>query len=160
MHSTTANHFLYRKVDIVCDSVNFESLCDVIHAAGLDDELAGGTWTLFAPTDQAFAEIPSESLQSILDDAEASTELISYHAVEGQALSASDLPCVPGENLVTMANGKSTRTLCENDTPKYQKGNENSADNLPMIILADVETLHGMAHRCSPHRSGDGHHRI
>ncbi len=122
------------------------TLCNVVQAAGMVDAFSGGTWTVFAPTDDAFAEIPSSSLLPLLADAEALKDLLMYHSLSGEALSASELPCVPGDNLIEMANGKLTRTLCDGDTPQYQKGKGNTVDNLPEIIIVDIEACNGIIH--------------
>jgi transforming growth factor-beta-induced protein len=134
----------FRTVDFACGSDDFETLC--IAAAGLEDELSGGTYTFFAPTDDAFAELPSQVLQSLLDDAEALAEFLTYHAVAGEAFSVSDLPCIAGNNLITMANSEVTRTLCEDGNPKYQKGKGNTDDRLPEIFITDIEACNGVIH--------------
>jgi hypothetical protein len=69
----------------------FDTLVDLIHAAGLDDTLMnGGPYTLFAPTDQAFAALPDGTLDALRADPDALKALLLNHVIEG-APSGDDL---------------------------------------------------------------------
>merc|ERR1712156_211390 len=62
-------------------------------AAGLVDTLAGeGPFTVFAPTNDAFAKIPEETLNGLLADKDALTAVLLRHVVPGAALKARDVP--------------------------------------------------------------------
>lgn len=69
----------------------FTTLGTALEAAGLDETLAGeGTFTVFAPTDEAFAALPEGALNDLLTDTAALTELLEYHVLT-ETVSAGDL---------------------------------------------------------------------
>jgi len=66
----------------------FATLLTAIEVAGLTDALSGkGPFTVFAPTDEAFAAVPAEQLQALLADQEALTSVLTYHVVSGKVKS-------------------------------------------------------------------------
>jgi transforming growth factor-beta-induced protein len=68
------------------------TLVAAIEAAGLGDTLNGeGPFTIFAPSNEAFAAIPQADLDAVLADTAQLTSILSYHVVEGESLSAADL---------------------------------------------------------------------
>lgn len=68
------------------------TLTEAITAAGLTDTLNGeGPFTVFAPANSAFAEIPAADLQAIMSDTGQLTSILGYHVIEGEALTAADL---------------------------------------------------------------------
>ena len=72
-------------VDIAVDN-GFSTLVTAVVAAGLDETLASdGTYTVFAPTDEAFAKLPSSTLASLLEpeNVDLLTDILLYH-VAGQ----------------------------------------------------------------------------
>jgi hypothetical protein len=87
-----------------------EILCDALMDTGLIDDLETDIWTVFAPTNDAFEELGSNTLDTLSNDTAVLTDLLLFHTVAGTALKSDDLPCVAGENLITMANGIETRT--------------------------------------------------
>jgi uncharacterized surface protein with fasciclin (FAS1) repeats len=80
------------KADIVDTAVaagNFNTLVAAVQAAGLVDTLKGkGPFTVFAPTDEAFAKIPKAQLDALLADKEALTAVLTYHVVPGKIMSS------------------------------------------------------------------------
>lgn len=80
------------KPDIVDTAVaagSFNTLVAAVQAAGLVDTLKGeGPFTVFAPTDEAFAKIPKAQLDALLADTEALTAVLTYHVVPGRIMSA------------------------------------------------------------------------
>ena len=67
----------------------FETFVTAVKAAGLVDTLKGeGPFTVFAPSDQAFAKIPKEQLAALLADKEALTAVLTYHVVPGKVMAA------------------------------------------------------------------------
>ena len=114
--------------------------------AGLEETLSSGTFTVFAPTDDAFATASSR-LANVMADSDALTDTLLYHVVPDQVLMSTDLPCQAGENNFEMGNGKDTRTLCLGGVPTYQKGIANTAeDGLPAFVIVDVEACNGVVH--------------
>ncbi len=68
---------------------NFKTLVTAVKAAGLVDTLKGeGPFTVFAPTDEAFAKIPEDKLQALLKDKKALTAVLTYHVVSGKVMAA------------------------------------------------------------------------
>jgi uncharacterized surface protein with fasciclin (FAS1) repeats len=78
-------------VDTAVDAGSFKTLATALQAAGLVDTLKGaGPFTVFAPTDAAFAKIPKADLDALLADKEALTQVLTYHVVPGKVM-ASDV---------------------------------------------------------------------
>jgi uncharacterized surface protein with fasciclin (FAS1) repeats len=68
---------------------DFTTLVAAIQAAGLVETLQGeGPFTVFAPTDAAFAKLPAGTLDKLLADKEALTKVLTYHVVPGRVLAA------------------------------------------------------------------------
>lgn len=80
------------KKDIVDTAVaagDFNTLAKALTAAGLVDTLKGeGPFTVFAPTDEAFAKLPAGTLESLLNDKEKLTAILTYHVVPGDVRAA------------------------------------------------------------------------
>ena len=75
-------------VDIAASNPDFSTLVAAVQAAGLVDTLNGaGPFTVFAPTNEAFAKIPKADLDAILADKEKLTQILTYHVVPGEVLS-------------------------------------------------------------------------
>nr|MDJ0842094.1 fasciclin domain-containing protein [Acidobacteriota bacterium] len=78
-------------VDTAIGAGTFNTLVAAIQAAGLEDALRGdGPFTVFAPTDDAFAALPDGTLEALLADPEGLAEILLYHVV-GDALTAADV---------------------------------------------------------------------
>jgi|SRR5271157_81259 len=76
-------------VDTAVAAGNFKTLVTAVKAAGLVDTLKGeGPFTVFAPTDEAFAKIPEDKLQTLLKDKKALTAVLTYHVVSGKVMAA------------------------------------------------------------------------
>ena len=68
------------------------TLSSAVQAAGLVDTLNGeGPFTIFAPSNEAFAGVPPSDLDAILADTELLTSILTYHVVAGESLSAAEL---------------------------------------------------------------------
>ena len=76
-------------VDTAVAAGNFKTLVAAVQAAGLVDTLKGpGPFTVFAPTDEAFAKIPKAKLDALLKDKAALTKILTYHVVPGKVMAA------------------------------------------------------------------------
>jgi uncharacterized surface protein with fasciclin (FAS1) repeats len=74
-------------VDTAVAAGTFKTLATALQAAGLIDTLKGpGPFTVFAPTDDAFAKIPKEKLDALLKDKAALTKVLTYHVVAGKVM--------------------------------------------------------------------------
>lgn len=72
-------------VDIAASSGDFETLVTAVKKAGLVEVLKGdGPFTVFAPTDEAFAKVPKDKLEALLADPEALKQVLKYHVVAGR----------------------------------------------------------------------------
>lgn len=76
-------------VDTAVGAGQFNTLATALGAADLIDTLKGpGPFTVFAPTDAAFAKIPADKLQALLADKPALTKVLTYHVVPGAVMAA------------------------------------------------------------------------
>ena len=75
-------------VDTAVSAGNFNTLATALKAAGLIDTLKGqGPFTVFAPTDAAFAKLPQDQLNALLADKAKLTAVLTYHVVPGAVMS-------------------------------------------------------------------------
>ncbi|MBL8363578.1 MAG: fasciclin domain-containing protein [Rubrivivax sp.] len=84
--------FAAQAKDIVETAVaagQFKTLATALQAAGLVDTLKGqGPFTVFAPTDEAFAKVPKDQLDALLKDKAKLTAVLTYHVVPGKVMAA------------------------------------------------------------------------
>merc|ERR1719184_318346 len=79
--------------EVVSGDERFSTLLAAVQAAGLAGTLSGdGPFTVFAPTNDAFAKIPEETLNGLLADKDALTAVLLRHVVPGAALKAREVP--------------------------------------------------------------------
>lgn len=71
-------------VDIAVNAEGFSTLVAAVQAAGLVEVLAtGGPFTVFAPTDDAFAKLPPGTVQTLVDNPPQLARILKYHVVAG-----------------------------------------------------------------------------
>ena len=76
-------------VDTAVGAGSFKTLATALGAAGLVETLKGkGPFTVFAPTDEAFAKIPKADLDALLKDKAKLTAVLTYHVVAGKVMAA------------------------------------------------------------------------
>jgi len=76
-------------IDTAVSNGNFKTLATALTAAGLIDTLKGpGPFTVFAPTDEAFAKIPKADLDALLKDKAKLSAVLTYHVVAGKVMAA------------------------------------------------------------------------
>jgi uncharacterized surface protein with fasciclin (FAS1) repeats len=76
-------------VDTAVEAGQFKTLVAAVKAADLVDTLKGkGPFTVFAPTDKAFAKVPKDKLEALLKDKKALTAVLTYHVVAGKVTAA------------------------------------------------------------------------
>jgi uncharacterized surface protein with fasciclin (FAS1) repeats len=97
-------------VDTAVAAGNFKTLATALQAAGLVDTLKGkGPFTVFAPTDEAFAKVPKEQLDALLKDKAALTKVLTYHVVPGKVMAkdvkAGKVKTVQGSELTLATAG-------------------------------------------------------
>lgn len=82
-------------VDTAVSAGSFNTLVTAVKAAGLVETLKGpGPFTVFAPTDEAFAKIPKDQLNALLADKKKLTAVLTYHVVSGKVM-AKDVKAGP-----------------------------------------------------------------
>ena len=100
-------------VDTAVEAGNFGTLATALEAAGLIGTLKGeGPFTVFAPTDEAFAKLPEGTLESLLqpENKDQLTAILTYHVVSGsvtaeQVVSLSEAPTVNGQSVDISVDG-------------------------------------------------------
>ncbi len=76
-------------VETAISAGSFETLVAAVQAAGLVETLQGsGPFTVFAPTDEAFAKLPAGTVEGLLEDPEALANILLYHVVPGKVMAA------------------------------------------------------------------------
>ncbi len=76
-------------VDTAINAGSFNTLVAAVKAAGLVDTLKGkGPFTLFAPTDDAFAKLPEGTVDKLLKDVPKLKKILTYHVVSGKVMAA------------------------------------------------------------------------
>jgi uncharacterized surface protein with fasciclin (FAS1) repeats len=126
--------------ELVGKNPEFSTLLAAVEAAGLAEALSGpGPFTVFAPTDAAFAELPGGALDTLLKPAnqEQLDAILTYHVVPGE-LMAADI--TPGE--VTTVNSAPLAVAVDAGDVQITDGQGNKAN----VIKADVEASNGVVH--------------
>jgi uncharacterized surface protein with fasciclin (FAS1) repeats len=76
-------------VDTAVSAGSFSTLVAAVKAANLVDTLKGpGPFTVFAPTDEAFAKLPEGTVDALLNDIPKLTKILTYHVVSGKVMAA------------------------------------------------------------------------
>ncbi len=121
-------------VDIAVADGRFKTLVTALEAADLVDVLKGeGPFTVFAPTDDAFAKIPAETLNALLADKAALSEILLYHVVPGDVKAAD----VVKLNEAETAAGKKVMIKVEGDKVFV---------NDAQVIITDIAASNGTIH--------------
>ena len=123
-------------VDTAVEAGSFKTLVTAVKAAGLVDTLKGkGPFTVFAPTDEAFAKLPKGTVASLLkpENKQKLVDILTYHVVPGKIMSAdiagktAEVATVQGSNIsVNAMNG----VMVDNAT----------------VVAADIEADNGVIH--------------
>lgn len=120
-------------VDTAVAAGQFNTLVKAVQAAGLVDTLKGpGPFTVFAPTDAAFAKLPAGTLEKLLADKAALTKVLTYHVVSGKVMAA-DVKTGP----VKTVEGASARLMAKDGKVMINKAN---------VVKADIATDNGVIH--------------
>ena len=121
-------------VDIAANDGRFTSLVAALQQAELVDTLSGeGPFTVFAPTDDAFAALPEGTLDSLFADIPALQSVLTYHVVPGQVMAAD----VVNLNSANTVLGQPVNISVEGNTVKV---------NDAQVIITDIEGSNGVIH--------------
>lgn len=122
-------------VNTAIDAGNFKTLVAALKAADLVDTLKGsGPFTVFAPTDEAFAKIPKAKLDALLKDKARLTKVLTYHVVPSKVMA---MDVKPGK--VKTVEGESI-TIADKDRVLRV----NNAKILKADIVADNGVIHSI----------------
>ncbi len=122
-------------VDTAIQAGKFSTLATALTAAGLVETLKGdGPFTVFAPTDEAFAKVPQETLRKLLkpENKDKLTAILTYHVVAGKILARD----VVNVNKATTVQGQSIK-IDAKDGVKIDGAK---------VITADIEATNGVIH--------------
>jgi transforming growth factor-beta-induced protein len=123
-------------VDIAVEDGRFTTLVAAVQAAGLAETLSGeGQFTVFAPTDDAFAALPEGTVESLLEEPEgALKDILLYHVAEG---------AVPAETVVTL---ESATTIQGEPVAIAVTDGEVVLNDSAKVIITDIEASNGIIH--------------
>lgn len=121
-------------VDVAVASGDFSTLVSALQAAGLVSTLQGdGPFTVFAPSDDAFASLPDGALDALLADPELLTRVLLYHVVPGRVLASE----VVGLSSATTVNGADVTITAGGGTVMIDDAT---------VIATDIEGTNGVIH--------------
>ena len=121
-------------VDVAVEAGSFTTLVAAVDAAGLTPVLSGeGPFTVFAPTDEAFAALPAGTVEALLADPEALADILTYHVVAGEVFAAD----VVNLTSATTVQGQDV-TIEVVDGNVFVDG--------AMVVTTDIATDNGVIH--------------
>ena len=122
-------------VDTAIEAGDFQTLVTAVQAAELVEALKGdGPFTVFAPTDAAFAKLPDETLQSLLADKDQLSAVLTYHVVSG----AVDAATVVGLDSATTVQGTDIAIEIVDGGVVL--------NGVTLVIVTDIEASNGIIH--------------
>ncbi|PIR96084.1 MAG: fasciclin [Candidatus Doudnabacteria bacterium CG10_big_fil_rev_8_21_14_0_10_42_18] len=120
-------------VEVASDNNDFSTLVTAVKAAGLAETLSGeGPFTVFAPTNDAFAKLPEGTVENLLKDKDKLTQILTYHVVPGKIMAKDVLNL---KSAKTVQGGEIS--IDTNDGVKVDNAN---------IIQTDIEASNGVIH--------------
>ena len=124
-------------VDVAKANGNFTTLIAALEATGLDETLSdtNSTYTVFAPTDAAFALLGDDAITSLLNDTDTLSNILTYHVINGEVSSVAAEAAVG--ITVEMVNGDSIGISLDGD---------NLLVNTATVTTVDIETDNGIIH--------------
>ncbi len=137
LHASAPGEVAHRsKADIVDTAVSagsFKTLAAALQAAGLVDTLKGaGPFTVFAPTDEAFAKLPAGTVEALLKDIPKLKAILTYHVVAGK---------VEAKDVVQLAKAATI-----NGQDLVIGTSEGVTINNAKVIKADIQAKNGVIH--------------
>jgi uncharacterized surface protein with fasciclin (FAS1) repeats len=123
-------------IDTAVAAGSFKTLAAAVTAAGLVPTLKGvGPFTVFAPTDEAFAKLPAGTVEALLKDIPKLTAILTYHVVSGKVMAA---------DVMTM-NGKSAATVNGAEV-KISTTDGVKLNGSATVTKTDIECTNGVIH--------------
>ena len=135
-YTSKENQPMKNIVQVAVENGNFKTLVAAVQAAGLAETLSGpGPFTVFAPTDAAFAKLPAGTVQALLADKEKLASILTYHVVSGRVVAAD----------ITRMNGAMPATVNGQKLDIKVRGG-NVYVNGAQVTTADVSASNGVIH--------------
>ena len=123
-------------IDTAVAAGSFNTLAAAVTAAGLVDTLkSAGPFTVFAPTDEAFAKLPAGAVEALLADIPKLTAILTYHVVAGKVMAA-DVVGLNGQSAKTV-NGATVAITTEGGVKLNGTSN---------VVKTDIECTNGVIH--------------
>jgi uncharacterized surface protein with fasciclin (FAS1) repeats len=129
-------------VDTAVAAGDFDTLVTAVQAAGLEETLRGeGPFTVFAPTDDAFATLPQGTLEQLLADPTGDlASILTYHVAEGEVM-AGDVLELDGQEVTTVNGATFTVDVSDGDVSLAD-----AAGNRVAVVATDVDASNGVIH--------------
>ena len=121
---------------VASSSPQFTTLVSLLKKAGLVGALKQGSYTVFAPTNAAFAKLPKSTLDAVGKDPALLKAVLTYHVVKGKA---------PAAKVVTL-NGKSVKTLGGQGVKVSIRGGKVYLNGSSQVTKTDVMASNGVIH--------------
>jgi uncharacterized surface protein with fasciclin (FAS1) repeats len=121
-------------VQVAQSAGSFETLVSLVKKAGLAKTLSGGRYTVFAPTDAAFAKVPKSTLNALGKDKAKLKAVLLYHVVKGR---------VPASKVVKLTSAK---TLNGARVKIRVKGGKVYLNGSTRVTATDVKASNGIIH--------------
>ncbi len=121
---------------VAASSPQFSTLASLLEKAGLVGALEKGTYTVFAPTNAAFAKLPKSTLAAVGKDPALLKKVLTYHVVKGKAPAAK----------VVMLDGKSVKTLEGQAVKVAVRGGKVYLNGSATVTKTDVMASNGIIH--------------
>ena len=135
-------------VDVAVGNENFSTLVTAVTAAGLGETLSGdGPFTVFAPTNDAFAKVDADTLSALLTPEKKAdlTALLTYHVVAGKLMAADVVKAIAdggGTATLTTVQGAPLKAMMDGENVVL----EDAAGGKSTITMTDVDASNGVIH--------------
>jgi uncharacterized surface protein with fasciclin (FAS1) repeats len=123
-------------VEVAVEAGSFNTLVAAVKAAGLAETLSGpGPFTVFAPTDAAFAKLPAGTVEALLADKEKLASILTFHVVSGKVMAAD----------IVKSNGATPMTVNGSPLDVVVRGGKVYVNGVN-VVTADVQASNGVIH--------------
>ena len=123
-------------VEVAVEAGSFKTLVAAVQAAGLAETLQGpGPFTVFAPTDAAFAKLPAGTVEGLLADKEKLASILTFHVVSGKVTAAD----------IVKANGATPKTVNGLPLDIAVRGGKVYVNGVN-VVTANVQASNGVIH--------------
>jgi uncharacterized surface protein with fasciclin (FAS1) repeats len=121
-------------VGVAAGDPQFSTLVKLVKSAGLVDTLSSGSWTVFAPTNAAFAKVPKSTLNALAKDKAKLKAVLTYHVVKGK---------VPASKVVKL---KSAKTVNGASVKISVRGKNVFLNGSTKVTKTDIKASNGIIH--------------